>query len=298
MVVNYLSVVAGQLLAATGDPGGFVLFTLAAIAIGWALIPVGLTRASSPAPLGSVRLRLLHLFRISPVGAVGAMLVGIANGAFATLAPVYVAGLGFSVGETALFVGATVAGAAAMQVPAGWLSDRLDRRIVIGGLSALACALGIWLAVSGRSGLAVVAAETIGVPLPVAWMLAGLVYGAAIYPIYGLCVAHMNDFVTPEGFVEAAGSILLLWSVGAVAGPILAGAAMAVEGSALFLVMAASHALLGLFALWRMTQRAAPPSEEKDSYVPVGLTRMTPASVPLDPRTPEIDEPADPAPRS
>lgn len=295
MVVNYACVTAGQMLSAAGEPGGFALFAVAGIAIGWALIPVGLTTAVSPAPVGEVRLRLRHLYRMSPVGAAGALLTGIANGAFGALGAVFVAGLGFTTFETALFVSAAIAGAALMQLPAGALSDRMDRRTVIGGLAAVAGGIGLWIALSDASGLATVAADWLGVPLPFAWAFAALVFGAATYPLYGLCIAHMNDFVSPDGFVEAAGGTLLLWSIGAVLGPFAAGLGMGLAGpSALFLATAAAHFSLAGFALWRMTQRAAPATEDKGAFVPVGLNRMTPESIALDPRSPPLEETPEP----
>ncbi len=290
MVVNYACVTLGQMLASAGDPGGFALFAIAGIAIGWALIPVGLTTAVVPAPIGPVRIRLGRLIRASPVGAVGAVLVGVANGALGTLGAVFVAGLGFTTLETALFVSATILGAAVMQLPAGHLSDRIDRRLVIAGFATVAGALGVWMALSGQIGIAFGVARALGLPISWPWVLAGFLLGAFTYPLYGLCIAHMNDFVSPEGFVEAASGSLLLWSLGAIAGPIVAGLAMsATDPNALFLTTAAAHGALALFAVWRMTRRRAPATEEKEAFVPTGLNRTTLAALPLDPRAPEME---------
>lgn len=294
LVINYAAMTVGQLAAAAGDPLSFVPFALAAIAIGYALMPIAFTSSQSPAPPDQVSLRVWRILKLSPVGGVGALLVGFANGAFATLAPVFADARGFTTVETALFVSASIAGAAAMQIPAGWVSDRMDRRIVICTLAAIAAAMGLWLTFSDVSGLALYAADIMGVSVPTAWVAAGALFGAAIYPIYGLCVAHLNDFVDRKDFVEAAGSVLLLWSIGAVVGPLVAGAAMSVTAPrSLFTCMAVAHILLALFALWRMTRRAAPKGDEKDTYVPTGLVRTAPTANVLDPRA-EVQEQASP----
>lgn len=291
MIVNFAAVTAGQMLAAAGDPAGFGLFALACIGICWALVPVGLTRASSPAPPASVRIRVLRLLRLSPVGAVGAAIVGFANGTFGTLGVVYVSGLGFSTLEVTLFASAAIAGAAVMQLPAGALSDRIDRRTVIVAFAAAAVGVGLWMGLSARSGLAVSAADLLGIDREMAWVLAAFLYGAVAYPLYGLCVAHMNDFVDREDFVEASSGVLLLWSIGAAAGPFLAGFAMSLAAPvALFFVIAAAHGALALFALWRMTRRAAPATEDKGSFVAVGAVRTTTEAIVLDPRSGPLED--------
>jgi MFS family permease len=85
MVVNLTAVTVGQMMLPLGDPAGFPLFALTAMAIALALVPVGLTTSSAPQPLREVRLRLGRLYAMSPVGVVGGFFVGLANGAFGGL---------------------------------------------------------------------------------------------------------------------------------------------------------------------------------------------------------------------
>src|SRR3546814_13326425 len=47
-------------------------------------------------------------------------------------------------------------------------------------------------------------------------------FGLAAMPVYALSVAHMNDFVEPDGFVEASSGMLMVYAVGAIIGPMLA----------------------------------------------------------------------------
>ncbi len=58
MVIQLTAITIGQMLLPLGEPGGFRLFVLTAIAITLALVPVGLTTAGAPQPLGAVHLRL------------------------------------------------------------------------------------------------------------------------------------------------------------------------------------------------------------------------------------------------
>jgi MFS family permease len=291
MVVNYAAVTFGQLLAAAGDPRGFELFALSCIGICAALVPVGLTTKVGPAPVERIVVRLGHLYRISPVGAVSAVLIGISSGAFGTLAAVFVSRIGFSTAEAALFVSAAILGAACMQLPAGYLSDRVDRRWLIIGLAICAALTGVWMTLSDGDGPAGFIARSTGIGAAATWIAGSFVFGAFAYPLYGVSVAHMNDHVEADGFVEASSGFMLLWSVGAMAGPFLAALAMSGIGpNALFLTTAMAHALLALFAVYRMTRRAAPSGEEKSIFVPTATVRTTQMVAAFDPRAPGDDQ--------
>jgi len=46
------------------------------------------------------------------------------------------------------------------------------------------------------------------------WILIFL-FGVFAFPLYSLSVAHTNDAINPEDFVEASSSLLLTFGVGA-----------------------------------------------------------------------------------
>ena len=107
------------------------MFSLVAILLGLALVPVSLTTAPSPLQPETVRLDIIGLWRLSPVGFVGCLTVGLANGSFWTLGPIFASRSGLDVNNLVYFMaGATLAGAL-MQWPLGRLSDLTDRRFVI-----------------------------------------------------------------------------------------------------------------------------------------------------------------------
>ncbi len=278
MVVNLSAVTGGQMLLATADPGGFVLFVLVAIAIALSLVPVALTRLTAPQPISGVKLRLGKLYRASPVGMVGCLTVGLANGSFGGLGPVFSAQAGLDSVGVALFQSAAVVGGAVAQLPLGKLSDRVDRRKVM-----VACCLAAALL-----GIALVGAVPLGTGLLVT---AAFLYGMAIFPLYGLAVAHANDFVSREDFVETSGGLLTTYGIGAVVGPMIAAGAMQVLGAwGLFAYTGLIHVGFCAFALYRMRQRQSP--ELKDGFREMPPT-ATPQAVILDPRGHETSVPAD-----
>jgi MFS family permease len=275
-----------------GDPAGFVLFAVTAIAVTAALVPIGLTTSVAPQPIKQVQLRLRRLHRMSPVGLLGCFFVGLSNGAFGGLGAVFAKEVGLSVTGIALFMSAALIGGALAQFPLGKLSDRIDRREVI----ALACGLAVIFALA----LAVLSDARDGrLILGLGWLTEGLqptvliaavaLYGCFAYPLYGLCVAHTNDFVTREEFVEASSGLLLTWGIGASIGPLIASLAMEHVGlGALFLYTALVHGTFALVTLYRITQRAPVPAAERPDFVQHSTTvRTTPALATLDPRAPD-----------
>jgi MFS family permease len=292
MAVNLTAVTVGQMILPLGDPAGFSLFALTAMAIALALVPVGLTTSSAPQPLREVRLRLGRLYAMSPVGVVGGFFVGLANGAFGGLGVVFAEQIGLSITGIALFMSAALVGGALAQLPLGRFSDRTDRRKVIIGVCALAALMGGLLALLGEARQT---GQMLGIEVgsqaisPWALIAAAALFGGAIYSQYSLCVAHTNDFVGREEFIEASSGLLLTWAIGASIGPLLGAVAIDLVGAAgLFAYTALAHAAFALFTLYRMAQRTAVPPAERAPYVAAGRpARTTPVAVELDPRAPE-----------
>jgi MFS family permease len=277
MTVTYVSLTIGQFGVATADPRETTLFMLGAILFCLAVLPTALSTAASPQPLREVKIDLRKLFHNSPVAFVSVLLVGVVNGAFGTLGAVFGTRIGLSTALIALMMGITIVSGAVTQLPAGRISDRTDRRYVVAG-----AAIGAGLAGFAIFGLKPDSAVTILV-------LTGL-YGALTYPIYGLAVAHANDYADASEFVAVSGGLLLLYGAGTMVGPLAAGLAMTRLGpQALFLVTGTSHCLIAAYAIYRTYQRAPIPESVRDTFKTVPSPRaITPQTAALDPRAEDV----------
>ena len=256
-IINLTVITLGQMMVTLYDPAAFPLFSVASILVSLAGVPLALTAAPPPAAIPVARLRLGHLYKISPVGFAGCLAVGLGNGSFWALAPVYTQGAGMTITGTALFMSVAVIGGAVGQWPLGRLSDRMDRRRVIVCTCALACLLCVALTLAGG----------LGRPGLLALIFA---FGFAALPLYSISVAHTNDFVAPGEFVEASSGLLMTYAVGAVIGPLLASAVMEAAGTSfLFAFVSFVFALMIAFALYRMRRRNSVSDAEKADFVAV-----------------------------
>ena len=277
MIVNLVALAAGQYLLVVADPAMPEPFLLVGILTAFALIPVALTRASAPPAPVQAAPRLRRLYRLSPVGFVGCVLVGMSNGAFWSLSAVYAREVGLSYIGIAVFMSAAIIGGALIQWPLGRISDSInDRRKLI----AIVCGGAVLLSLVLIFGKQLPGFSLYGV---------AFLFGSAVFSLYGLCVAHANDHAEPDDFVQVSASLLLVFGAGATVGPVLASSIMQVAGNVyLFAVVAVIQVAMMGYVLYRMRRREAIQPEDRESYV--ATTRTSPELFALDPRSQEEAE--------
>jgi MFS family permease len=270
--INLTVITAGQMMLGLADPQTFTLFAFAAILVSLAALPIAFTGSASPEQPEFVRPRIGKLFKISPVGAAGCFAVGLANGAFWTLGPVFAQNEGFDLNGIAVFMSAVVLGGALAQWPLGSLSDRMDRRIVMvaAAVIALLAAL-VMMAVPQADKMTMV--------------VAGAVFGAGAFPLYALAVAHANDYADASQSVEVSSGLLLIYGMGAAVGPLLASLwRELIDAPSLFFFTASVHVVLIGYVIWRMTRRVPVEPEQRVNFAEAAIVAQTvlpiePASV-------------------
>jgi len=271
LTVNFTALVVGQMLFATSSPRSFALFNVAAILYALCLVPMGLTRLPQPQTASVPTLRPSRLFKISPVGVAGCVAVGFANSAVWTLGPVFAQAHGLTKGWIAVFMSTFTLGGALIQLPLGRISDNMDRRIIIFVVCSLASLLGLGLALfAGRDRNLIL-------------LLIGL-FGLVALPLYGLSVAHANDRIPRDEFVEASATLLLINSASSVFGPTIGAVVINHAGTrALFLYTATIHASMALFTLLRLRIKDGAEDLYRDRFAPLPA-QGSPSALELDPR--------------
>lgn len=256
MIAQMVGIVSAQALMVVADPGGFILFIIPSVLISLAFAPILLSISPTPAFATTKPMSLREIMQISPLGCVGMFLLGGIFAAQFGMAAVYGAEAGLSVGQISTFIACFYVGAVLVQYPLGWLSDRMDRRLLI-MVAAAICGTG----------------AVIGMLLGhvfVLLLVASFVVGGLSNPLYSLLIAYTNDFLEHEDMAAAAGGMVFINGLGAVAGPFITGWMMGIIGpSGFFLFIAILGFSIAGYAAYRMTQRAAPSVDETDSFAMV-----------------------------
>jgi MFS family permease len=255
MLAQYVGLTAGQGMLNLSDPAGFQLFSVVAIVISVAVVPILLLVKHVPSFAEPKHVGLLQLYRISPLGTIGVLGTGMAQSAFFSMAAVFGYKIGLDTTQVSFYMMAAVLGGIALQWPVGRLSDRLERRRVFIIITFLAAIIALAAIYASSMSLLVLTA-------------AAFLYTGMALPTYSLLVAHTNDFLKADQMVAASGTLVLLFGIGAIGGPLAIGALMGAFGPHGFWgYLAAVHAVLGAFAMYRVTRRTAPPREEQGPFV-------------------------------
>jgi MFS family permease len=288
-IVFYSSVAGGQLLINVGEPASFIPFSLAAVLLTLALIPLALTRMQAPEVGVIERLSFFTLARESFTGVAGALICGVLIGAFYALGPVYATMVGLEVSRVSTFMASAIVAAMIVAWPLGWLCDRLDRRRVMSWVSMIAAVAAALVVFFGADRL---------------WLLTALVavftgLSATLYPI---AVAITNDRMESNRIVAASATLLLSYGVGSVIGPVVMAQMVSVMGpEGLFIGSAGFLALLALATRYRIASTRDVPVAEQEHFVPA-MPESSAALAEIDPRNEDFHEspdepvPADPQP--
>jgi len=254
MLILLVGAAGGQFLLNVANPESFELFVLISVLVSVAVIPILVSVGQAPSFEATESVGLVHLFHVTPLGVIGILICGVSMGALMGMGSVYATKVGLGVSEVSVYMASLIVGGIVMQYPVGRLSDVLGRRRVIIGT----CFLG---AVVSFTAAALVAQD---------WQLYALIalVGAFSWPLYSLCVAHTNDYLSPSQMVAASGTLVLANGLGATLGAPITALAMDTFGSqAFYQTNGAALSLVCVYALWRATRRDAVSTEDAGDFV-------------------------------
>ena len=268
MLITLGGKAGGQMLLNLSPPSGVGLFVLISLLVSLAVVPILLSATRAPQFDVMEKISVLQLYRVSPLGIFGVLVTGMSIGTIYGMGAVYATDIGMSVKDVSLFMGTLIMGGFLFQYPLGWLSDRIGRRRVI-VFCCVGGAVTSFFAMSypgeGIALFAIVAAV-----------------GGLSMPLYSLCTAHTNDYLTSTQMVAASGTLVLLSSTGAAIGSSVTALAMELfNPHAFYGSIGIMLATVAVFALWRSTQRA--DVDSKDNRSDFVVLAASPLSASLNP---------------
>ncbi len=258
MIVQMAGIVFAQWIVTQGDISGYVLFIVPSVLVSLAFAPVLLSVRPMPAFETTKPMKIKSLIAASPLACFGMFMLGGVFAAQFGMSAVYGSRVGLTVSEVSLFVSSIYISALVLQYPIGWMSDRMDRRVLI-----------IWLAMIGAAGSMV----AFLIPGSFALILvSGAIVGGTSNPLYALLIAYANDYLESEDMASASGGLLFINGIGAISGPLTVGFMMdSIGNNGFWLYTGILMFGVGAYGLYRMTQRSRTELdvEEQVPYAPL-----------------------------
>ncbi len=237
--------IVAQGVIAVLDPLHYAAYNVVAVIACLSLLPLALTQSHPPELPERTSFRPFFALALSPLAGIGVFASGMTQAAFRMVGPIYAIEIGLKASDIAIFLVMGVLGGALVQIPAGYITDRFNRRHVLMGFSIAS----------------VIVCLTVGsadVQTPQFGFFMIFLFGAATMPIYSISATHANDFARITDLIHLSASLLLIYSLGAIVSPIMCGWLIQHYGpGAMFLAISVFHMILVLYALWRMTIRPA-----------------------------------------
>jgi MFS family permease len=256
-VVDLIGALSAQGIIAILEPASYAAYNLVAMFCCLCLLPLALSQRVAPETPKAPRLQPVRAALLSPAATLGIIVAGITGAGFRMVGPVYGVENGLNQTQIAIFLASAVIGGVAAQYPVGWVADKTDRRLVLLGLSVLAAISCLGIGVLAEPGQAR------------SFYLGAFVFGLTAYPIYSVSAAYANDLAAPDFMVELNAALIFLYSIGAIVSPIISAWLISLAGpEAMFFFMAAVHAALVIFTLFRMTRRSGTDPRTPYRYIP------------------------------
>ena len=256
LIVQMLGIISAQAVINLADPSGYQLFVIMSVLVSISFGPILLSVNPVPAFQSTKGMSLRELFKVSPLGCVGTFLLGGIFSAQFAMGSVYATQVGMSLSHISLFVAMIYIGGMLLQYPLGYLSDKMDRRILIA-------------AITGFGGVFVLIGTLFSSVYAVILAMA-FVMGGVANPLYSVLIAYTNDYLDHDDMAAGSGGLIFLNGVGALFGPIVVGSAMTNFGPNSFFVFIGFLFLsITGYAAYRMTQRATGSVEDSGSVAPI-----------------------------
>lgn len=227
------------ILALVGREESLAFMIGAAIALAACVILI-LGRPRATKPVGEEVSNPYRFLKLVPVAVASSILNAALEAAGLSLLPLYAVNLGWEEHSAMLLLTVLLIGSILLQLPIGWLGDRIDRRKLIIALGAISAAGALmWPFAFSHPWLAY--------PLLFLW-------GGAFVGIYTTTVVMLGDDYKGTELLSIYALLSMAWGIGALVGPLIGGLAM--EGTPHGLPVFAAIACGGfvLFA-WRQQNR-------------------------------------------
>ncbi|MEO1562750.1 MAG: MFS transporter [Pseudomonadota bacterium] len=265
VIVQMAGIIGAQYLLNLADASDYILFVVMSVLVSLSFAPILLSVSPAPVFQTTKPMSIRQLFGVSPYAVIAMAFIGGVFSAMFTMASVYGTEQGLTIAQISAFAASFYIGGLILQYPIGWVSDRVDRRLLI-------------IVLTGFCGVSTIVGTYLGGGFTTI-LIVGFIIGGISNPLYSLIIAYANDYLEHEEMAAASGGLIFVNGLGAIFGPIVLGPLMTQFGpNAYFMFMATLMLSIAFVGIYRSTRRAAPSAEETGAYAPLSQT-ASPVSV-------------------
>lgn len=266
MVTFYASQGLGQLLLKVPHSNALEMFSLIAMSSSLSVFPLAMTKAAVPIFAEPSTLKMRSLFKKCASGVIGCFAGGAILGTIYGLFPVFLLKEFGNASAVANYMSILILGGMALQYPIGKVSDVIERRIVLVGVS-LGCLFTSVLMMAFTNQAMAFA------------ILCGIL-GGFVFTIYPVSISHACDSLDAKDIVAGTQTLLLTYSIGAMIGPLISPIFMRLNSKGIFIYFIIVATLLSVLLMWRKTVKSN--IEQEEAYIT--YPQNTPVSSEVDPR--------------
>ncbi|HBO22387.1 MAG TPA: MFS transporter [Providencia sp.] len=158
---------------------------------------------------------ILQFVKVAPGICAGIVFFAFFDGTILSMFPIYGMGMGHTEAVAALMISAILAGDAIMQMPFGWLADHMNREKLyrICGVVTLGASILLPVVITNTY---------------LIWLLL-FVLGATAGAIYTIALVQIGQYFKGNELIIANAAAAMLWGLGNLSGPLLAGVATTIS---------------------------------------------------------------------
>jgi len=235
-------VVGPVLLQITGTEGWLPIL-VAVAAIAGSALPLLLGLGLAPSVSAHHGASVMRMLRSAFVVMVAAYAGGLTDSGVFVLLPIYGLRTGFDVPTSILLLTVFTAGNLLLQIPIGWIADRMSRRRVLLGCASVGVAGAALLPFFLKQPLLL-------------WPLL-FIWGGTVFAFYPVALSLLGQNVPANQFASANASFIVFYELGSISGPVVGGAAMDILGPQ-GLPLAVGAVALAFIAIVFWEKRAKP----------------------------------------
>ncbi|MDX4947107.1 MFS transporter [Providencia manganoxydans] len=186
---------------------------------------------------------IIQFVKVAPGICAGILFFAFFDGTILSMFPIYGMGMGHTEAIAAMMISAILAGDAIMQMPFGWLADHMNREKLyrICGVATLFASCMLPLLITHTY---------------LIWVLL-FVLGATAGAIYTIALVQIGQYFSGNDLIIANAAAAMLWGVGNLSGPLLAGVATSISPSGLPLLLIVIAALFLWFTRRKYSTQVA-----------------------------------------